>query len=128
MRPPGVAAYTGLDMEPACHIRPRTIIDFRALIFRALIFVVPDVTGNHTRENHTEGALMRTLTLVFATALAVLAVLAVCLMDPASAATRRSGYQGANPDRGPYPASSSCAGTTCFRSGSQKIQKHHKKH
>ena len=33
---------------------------------------------------------MRTLTLVFATALAVLAVLAVCLMDPASAATKRS--------------------------------------
>ena len=63
---------------------------------------------------------MRTLTLVFATALAV------CFMDPASAATRRSGYQGANPDRGPYPASSSCAGTTCFRSGMQKIQKHRK--
>jgi hypothetical protein len=62
---------------------------------------------------------MRILTLVFATALAV------CFMDPASAATRRPG-QGANPDRGPYPASSNCAGTTCFRSGSQKIQKHRK--
>jgi hypothetical protein len=61
-------------------------------------------------------------------ALVLASVLAVCFMDPASAATRHSsGSQSANPDRGPYPASSSCEGVTCYRSGSQKIKKH-KKH
>jgi hypothetical protein len=61
-------------------------------------------------------------------ALVLASVLAVCFMDPGSAATRHSsGYQSANPDRGPYPASSSCEGVTCYRSGSQKIKKH-KKH
>lgn len=63
---------------------------------------------------------MRILAFVLASALAV------CLMDPASAATRRSAAtQNANPDRGPYPASASCAGVSCYRSGSQKIQKKH---
>jgi hypothetical protein len=58
-------------------------------------------------------------------ALVLASFLAVCFVDTASAATRHSaGSQSANPDRGPYPASSSCAGVTCYRSGSQKIQKH----
>jgi hypothetical protein len=45
----------------------------------------------------------------------------VSFIDPASAATRHSTQYG-NPDEGPYPASRSCEGTTCFRSGHQKIQ------
>jgi hypothetical protein len=59
--------------------------------------------------------------------LVLVSALAVCFMGPASAATRHSAGQSANPDKGPYPSSSSCAGTTCYRSGSQKIQKqkHH---
>jgi hypothetical protein len=59
-------------------------------------------------------------------ALVLAGALAVCFMDPAFAATKRStGSQNANPDRGPYPASSSCEGVSCYRSGSQKIQKKH---
>jgi hypothetical protein len=54
-------------------------------------------------------------------ALVLASTLAVCFIDPASAATRRS-TQNANPDQGPYPASRGCEGTTCFRSGHQKIQ------
>jgi hypothetical protein len=65
---------------------------------------------------------MRIMAIVFATALAV------CFMDPASAATRHSAGQSANPDQGPYPSSSSCAGVTCYRSGHQKIQKHKHNH
>ncbi len=62
---------------------------------------------------------MRIMALVLASALAV------CFMDPASAATKRTtGTQSANPDRGPYPASRGCEGTVCFRSGHQKIQKY----
>ena len=58
-------------------------------------------------------------------AILLASALVVCFMDPASAATRRSAAsQNANPDRGPYPASSSCEGVSCYRSGSQKIQKH----
>jgi hypothetical protein len=63
---------------------------------------------------------MRIMAFVLASALAV------CFMDPASAASRRSG-QSANPDRGPYPVSAGCGGVSCYRSGAQKIQKH-KKH
>jgi hypothetical protein len=37
----------------------------------------------------------------------------VSFIDPASAATRHSTQYG-NPDEGPYPASRSCEGTTCF--------------
>jgi hypothetical protein len=61
---------------------------------------------------------MRIMAIVLASALVV------CFMDPASAAKRSAAYQSANPDRGPYPASASCAGVSCYRSGSQKIQKH----
>jgi hypothetical protein len=62
---------------------------------------------------------MRIIALVLATALAV------CFMDPAFAATKRStGTQSANPDRGPYPTSRGCEGTVCYRSGYQKIQRH----
>jgi hypothetical protein len=63
---------------------------------------------------------MRIMLFVLASALAV------CFMDPASAATKRStATQNANPDRGPYPSSSSCEGVSCYRSGHQKIQKKH---
>jgi hypothetical protein len=54
--------------------------------------------------------------------------LAVCFVDPGSAATRGSAGSSANPDRGPYPSSYSCGGVSCYRSGSQKIQKHRHNH
>jgi hypothetical protein len=66
---------------------------------------------------------MRIIALVLASALAV------CFMDPASAATKRSaGSQAANPDRSAHPNSAGCGTTAayCYRSGSQKIQKHKK--
>jgi hypothetical protein len=50
--------------------------------------------------------------------------LAVCYMDPASAAIRRSAGV-ADPDRSTYPNSRGCS-AYCYRSGSQKIQKHKK--
>jgi hypothetical protein len=60
--------------------------------------------------------------------LALAAALAVCLMNPASAATKRT-QVGANPDRSAYPASASYAGSGYnYRSTSQKIQKHKKNH
>jgi hypothetical protein len=60
-------------------------------------------------------------------ALLLVSALTVCFMDPASAASKRSPVsQSANPDRGPYPASRFCEGSTCYRSNSQKIQKHRK--
>jgi hypothetical protein len=59
---------------------------------------------------------MRIMALVLASALAV------CFMDPASAATRRSAGV-ANPDRSVYPNSAGCS-AYCYRSGRQKIQKH----
>jgi hypothetical protein len=60
---------------------------------------------------------MRVMALVLASALAV------CFMDPASAATKRSpaGSSVANPDRSVYPNSSGCS-AYCYRSGRQKIQ------
>jgi hypothetical protein len=61
-------------------------------------------------------------------ALVLAGALAVCFMDPASAATRRSAGSSANPDRGTYPSSYSCGGVSCYRSGSQKIQKHKHNH
>jgi hypothetical protein len=62
---------------------------------------------------------MRIMALVLASALAV------CFMDPASAATKRSA-RAANSDRSAYPSSAGCGTTAayCYRSGSQKIQKH----
>jgi hypothetical protein len=61
---------------------------------------------------------MRIMALVLASALAV------CFMDPASAATKRSaGAQAANPDRSVYPNSAGCSAGYCYRSGRQKIQK-----
>jgi hypothetical protein len=60
---------------------------------------------------------MRIMVLVLAGALAV------CFMDPASAATKRSAGV-ANPDRAVYPASAGCS-AYCYRSGRQKIQKQH---
>jgi hypothetical protein len=71
--------------------------------------------------DRTKEKIMRIMAFVLASALAV------CFMDPASAASRRSG-QSANPDRGPYPVSAGCGGVSCYRSGSQKIQKHKMKH
>jgi hypothetical protein len=73
--------------------------------------------------DRTEGDIfMRIMALVLASALAV------CFMDPASAATKRSAV-GANPDRSAYPASASYAGSGYnYRSTSQKIQKHKKTH
>jgi hypothetical protein len=64
---------------------------------------------------------MRIMALVLASALAV------CFVDVASAATKRSaGTQVANPDRSAYPASAGCGGSGyCYRSGSLKIQKKH---
>jgi hypothetical protein len=62
---------------------------------------------------------MRLIALVLASALAV------CFVDPASAATKRSAGV-ANPDKSTYPASANCGGSGyCYRSGSQKIQKKH---
>jgi hypothetical protein len=59
---------------------------------------------------------MRILALVLASALAV------CFMNPASAATRRSASaEATNPDRSVYPNSRGCT-TYCYRSGRQKIQ------
>jgi hypothetical protein len=56
-------------------------------------------------------------------ALVLAGALAVCFMDPASAATKRSAGV-ANPDRSTYPASAGCS-AYCYRSGRQKIQKKH---
>jgi hypothetical protein len=56
-------------------------------------------------------------------ALVLAGALAVCFMGPASAATKRSAGSSANPDRATYPASYGCGGVSCYRSGSQKIQK-----
>jgi hypothetical protein len=61
---------------------------------------------------------MRFMALILASALAV------CYMDPASAAIRRTAGV-ANPDRSTYPNSRGCS-AYCYRSGSQKIQKYKK--
>jgi hypothetical protein len=59
---------------------------------------------------------MRIMALVLASALAV------CFMNPASAATKRSASaEAANPDRSVFPNSRGCT-TYCYRSGRQKIQ------
>jgi hypothetical protein len=63
---------------------------------------------------------MRIMALVLASALAV------CFMNPASAATKRSA-EAANPDRSVYPNSRGCT-TYCYRSGRQKIQKQKHNH
>jgi hypothetical protein len=55
-------------------------------------------------------------------ALVLASFLAVCFVGTASAATRHSAGV-ANPDRSVYPNSRGCT-TYCYRSGSQKIQKH----
>jgi hypothetical protein len=68
---------------------------------------------------------MRIMALVLASALAV------CFMDPASAAPKRppAGSSQANPDRSAYPSSAGCGGSGyCYRSGSQKIQKQKHSH
>jgi hypothetical protein len=65
---------------------------------------------------------MRVMALVLASALAV------CFMNPASAATtRHSAAAVANPDRSVYPNSRGCT-AYCYRSGSQKIQKRKHNH
>jgi hypothetical protein len=58
-------------------------------------------------------------------ALVLASFLAVCFVDTASAATRHSAGV-ANSDRSVYPNSRGCGTTAayCYRSGSQKIQKH----
>jgi hypothetical protein len=68
-------------------------------------------TEQTTNEEET---FMRILALVLASALAV------CFMNPASAATKRSASAG-NPDRSAYPNSRGCD-AYCYRSGRQKIQ------
>jgi hypothetical protein len=57
-------------------------------------------------------------------ALVLAGALAVCFMDPASAATKRSA-QSANPDRSAYPSSAGCGTSAayCYRSG-QKHKDH----
>ena len=66
---------------------------------------------------------MRIMALVLASALAV------CFVNPASAATKRTAAAVANPDRSVLPNSAGCGGSGyCYRSGSQKIQKHKKQH
>jgi hypothetical protein len=65
---------------------------------------------------------MRIMALVLASALAV------CFVNPASAATKRTAAV-TNPDRSALPNSAGCGGSGyCYRSGSQKIQKHKKQH
>ena len=62
-------------------------------------------------------------------ALVLASFLAVCFVDTASAATRRStATQNANPDRSAFPSSAGCGTSAayCYRSGHQKIQKHKK--
>jgi curli biogenesis system outer membrane secretion channel CsgG len=59
-------------------------------------------------------------------ALVLAGALAVCFMNPASAATKRSASV-ANPDRSIYPNSRGCS-TYCYRSGKQKIQKQKHNH
>jgi hypothetical protein len=46
-------------------------------------------------------------------------------VNPAAAAQRHGGVYYGNPDRGPYPASRFCEGSTCWRSSHQKVH-HHK--
>jgi hypothetical protein len=59
-------------------------------------------------------------------ALVLAGALAVCFVDSASAATKRSAVA-SNPDRSAYPASASYAGSGYnYRSTAQKIQKHKK--
>jgi hypothetical protein len=58
-------------------------------------------------------------------ALVLVSALAVCFLDPASAATKRSASaEVANPDRSVYPNSRGCT-AYCYRSGRQKIQTKH---
>ena len=65
---------------------------------------------------------MRMIALVLASALAV------CFINPASAATKRStSAEAANPDRSVYPNSRGCT-AYCYRSGRQKIQKQKQNH
>ena len=59
-------------------------------------------------------------------ALLLASALAVCFMNPASAATKRSA-EVANPDKSVYPNSRGCT-TYCSRSGRQKIQNQKQKH
>ena len=59
---------------------------------------------------------MRIMALILASALAV------CFMNPASAATKRT-TEAANPDRSVYPNSRGCT-TYCYRGKKQKVQKH----
>jgi hypothetical protein len=59
-------------------------------------------------------------------ALVLASALAVCFVNPVSAATKRSAAV-SNPDRSVYPNSAGCGGSGyCYRSGSQKNQKHKK--
>jgi hypothetical protein len=64
---------------------------------------------------------MRIMALVLASALAV------CYMDPASAATRHSAVAVGNPDRSVYPNSCGCT-AYCYRSGRLKIQNQKNNH
>jgi len=61
---------------------------------------------------------MRVMALVLASALAV------CFMNPASAATKRSAAsQTASSDKTAFPSTANCGGSGyCYRSGRQKIQ------
>jgi hypothetical protein len=64
---------------------------------------------------------MRIMALVLASALAV------CFMNPASAATTKRSAGIANPDRTAYPATRGCT-AYCYRSGRQKIQNQKQNH
>ena len=66
---------------------------------------------------------MRVMALVLASALAV------CFVNPASAATKRSASQAASSDKSTFPSTANCGGSGyCYRSGSQKIQKQKPNH
>jgi len=67
---------------------------------------------------------MRVMAVVLASALAV------CFMNPASAATKRSAAsQATSSDKSTFPSTANCGGSGyCYRSGSQKIQKQKPNH
>jgi hypothetical protein len=63
---------------------------------------------------------MRIVTLMLA------GMLIVCLAGGEALAAKRTSSSGVvNPDRQYYQQAGSCGGSSCYRSGSQKIQKKH---
>jgi hypothetical protein len=93
------------------HIKPRPRFDpAQSYVNAAALFFLVEVHSTCTMKE----TFMRIMALVLASALAV------CFVDVASAATKRSA-EVANPDKSVYPNSRGCT-TYCYRSGRQKIQ------